>query len=752
MHVRSCEKRKEGEQELEITCRFSRKVFENENNGFCIAIYKAKKEKSSSTAPQFFTAKGICLPVADKPGVDITFNGEWIEDAKYGRQFSVSEYKETVSPTKEGTIAYLCSMVKGIGQKTAEKLYETFGDETLSIIQNEPERLQSVLRPELYERLIEVYKRTAYERELITFLAPYVPINTSRWLLKNLGPNALDKIKNSPFDLCNYHGIGFQKADEIARASGYDLCAQPRISEGILYAIGTVESKGHLFLARNRLAELSCQILQSSEKSERLTQEKVDDVIGVMLARGELYCQHTKQGDYIYKMQTYQAERRVAISVMRLLVRNQHPVVSNIDNYIKYAEKSFDILYSEKQIEAIKKTFQYNLHVITGYPGTGKTTVLKGIIAIQEAIKDKPNIILCSPTGRAARRMEETTGYAASTIHSLLGLKGDEMPDELPALPECDLIIIDEVSMLDIFLADLLLDAIQSGTRVVLVGDPNQLPSVRPGAVLMELIKSRCVPVTHLDAIFRQAAQSNIIVNSKAIRDGTRKIKAGGDFHFIEIKNETEAVNKMKSAYLRALMAGIPLDDIEILTPRRDKTPTSAEEMNKLLQEKVNPPEQDKPEIKIGGRIFRKGDKVMQILNANGVNNGDIGMITQIFGGSEPAVLINFSGDRQVKYTPEQMRVIRLAYAITVHKSQGSEFKVVIFCLMNNQYDGLLRRNLVYTAVTRAKEQLIIIGQCRAFARAIAHPDTERRNTLLAARLRAFTRQYRKQEAERKTA
>ena len=291
-----------------------------------------------------------------------------------------------------------------------------------------------------------------------------------------------------------------------------------------------------------------------------------------MLMSKDLYQQSTKHGGrYIYRMRTYQAEWRVAVSVMRLLVRGKQTAAQSLDEHIEKVEKTLGIKYSEKQIEAISKTFKYNLHVITGYPGTGKTTVLKGIIAIQEAIKKNPNILLCSPTGRAARRMEEATGYPALTIHSLLGLKGDEVPEEMPDIGDCDLLIVDEVSMLDIFLADMLLQAIHSGTRVVLVGDPDQLPSVRAGAVLMELIHSRCVPVTRLDAIFRQAAKSNIIVNSKAIREGKTNIKTGDDFQFIEVTDENEAASKIKSEFFHFLMGGVPLDEVEILTPRREQ-------------------------------------------------------------------------------------------------------------------------------------------------------------------------------------
>jgi exodeoxyribonuclease V alpha subunit len=724
---------------VEITCRFSRKIYENEKNGFCIAVYK----NCGNSA--FFTAKGICLPLTQKAGIDILLKGDFVTDKKYGKQFDVREFAETVRPTKKGITAYLCAMVKGIGQKTADRLYEAFGKQTLSVIEHEPERVRGVLRPEVYERLMETYRCTKSERELITFLAPYVPVNTARWLLKQLGPDALSKIKEAPFDLCNCRGIGFQKADEIARAAGYDLCAEPRIYEGVLFTLKEAQGRGHLFLTRENLSQSAYEILQKSENAESLTLERVNEVICLMVDRGKLYRQPSKAGDLIYLENTYKAERGVAVSVMRLLVRGQNQPVKSIDSFIEQVEKDSGIAYSPAQIDAIKTTFKYNFYVITGYPGTGKTTVLKGIIAVQKAIKKDPVIYLCSPTGRAARRMEEATGCPAQTIHKLLGLNGSELPEEPPILGECDLLIADEVSMLDIFLADILLYAVSAGTRVVLVGDTDQLPSVGPGAVLRELIKSRCVPVTHLDTVFRQAAQSNIILNAQAIRSGSSKLFLGNDVQFIEVESEEKAIEQIKSVYFHTLMLGNSLDDVEILTPRREKVPSSAEEINRLLRDRVNPPGPDKPEIKAGGRAFRKGDKVMQTVNTEFVNNGDIGYITQIFAGKEPSVLIRFSDGRQVKYLPDQMNMIQFAYALTVHKSQGSEFKTVILCLMNNQFDGLLKRNLVYTAITRAKEKLIIVGQKKAYERAVAHPDTQNRNTLLSARLRAFTRQYMKQ-------
>lgn len=724
-------------------CRFFRKIVEKDT-GFGIAVYRMIDSNGMLTK-EYITAYGTPIPMQKKAGVDISLKGEWTDHPKYGKQFRVDSFYEKVRPSKEGITAYLQSLVKGIGKKTAERLYDAFGSGLFDAIENEPERVKPYLKQEVFDVLLETYKRTRVERELILFLQPHgISSGTARALIKKIGSDALEVIKKDPYSLCKLRGIGFKSADGIARASGYDLTAAPRTVQGILFVLKSAQGSGHLYLTRRRLIERTLDLLQGSEHAEGLTGEKIEGVLENMISVGQVYRQPSKAGDLIYSMKAYQAERDVAIAAMRLMVRGPQPHFSKLEDLIHDAEKAFGIVYAQKQLMAIKTAYTYNFSIIAGYPGTGKTTVVNGLVHVQLAIKRDAIIYLCSPTGRAARRLEQATHHSAATIHKMLGLTGESAEEPTNDITDADLIIVDEVSMLDAFLAQILMREIKSGTRVVFVGDPDQLPSVGPGAVLHELIQSRCVPVTYLDTIYRQGKQSRIALNSKLMREGKTGFQTGSDFCMIEVKNAEEATAHIKDIYMRALMAGISLDELEVLTPRRDKHPLSAEQLNFLIRDKVNPASETKKEIQFGKMLFREGDKVMQIENTEEVNNGDLGYITDILTGKEASILIEFEGHRKLAYSVEKLRLIRLAYAMTVHKSQGSEFEVIIFSLMGDLYRDMLKRNLAYTAVTRAKRVLVFIGQRRALERAVKNPDTERRNTALAARIRAYYRQWKK--------
>lgn len=732
-----------------IRCSYVRTKYENKENGYCVAIYRATVTVENAAKGEQFTATGLYLPLEDKPGELVVLDGDW-KDSKYGMQFSVYRCHSEILPTRNGTVAYLVANVKGMGKVTAGKLFDEHGENLFALIEHEPARLQAELRPDVYDSLLDAYRRTKAERDLILLLEPHgVPVGTARGLIKKLGPDALDTVRQEPYSICDLRGVGFLTADEVARAVGYDLASERRIEEGALFTLKENESRGHLFIRRERLVEMTEDLLQNSERSLGLDDTRINDVLEDMVKRGEIIRQRTNNsGDLIYLRRAYTGEREVAQSVLRLLWEKRPKPVTHLAEWIKKAETKLGITYSEQQRKAIETTFQYNLHVITGYPGTGKTTVLRGLLYVQNSLKNNASIHLCSPTGRASRRMTEATGHGAQTIHSLLGLHGDEVPEETPEIGEADLVIVDEFSMVDMYLCNVLLSAIQAGTRVVLVGDPDQLPSVGPGAVLVELIRSRCVPVTKLDAVFRQAEGSNIALNAKTIREGGTKMLEGKDFRFIEVDNSEIATEKIKSMYLRSIMAGVDVDDIEVLTPRRDKHVLSAESINEMIRERINPATPGKTQIQLGKQIWRVGDKVMQTKNENDVSNGDIGYITDILAGEKPHVLVEFPSSRKLDYEPENMRHLQLAYAMTIHKSQGSEFRMVILNLMNNHYRELLKRNLAYTAITRAKEQLVFIGQRSALTRAIKNPDTERRNTLLAVRLRMYWHALQKKNEE----
>ena len=731
-----------------MRCRFVEKKYENPQNGYMVAVYKTLDETIRNGEPiNEFTAYGYYLPSDTHASVEVNLSGGWVKN-QYGFQFEVQSYEEFVEPSEIGITAYLASCVKGIGPKLAQKIYNQFGLETLSVLDHEPERLLEIpgITITKCEEMINSYKASQKVRSLITFLAPHdISPARARSIYAKLGARALEIVKNEPFTLCRLSGIGFKTADDIARAVGFDPCSYTRLFEGIKYVIREAQAQGHLYLQWENLVEKSLNLLKNCEEADVLDQSHIDRTIDQMIQNGHLHCEKTnKFGDLLYSKQAYQAEKETAIAVARLLSGdNDLWLIDEPEVEINKTEKRLGILYSGEQKRALITAYQNPLSIITGHPGTGKTTVLRGIIDIM--VRNRPNakIMLCSPTGRAARRMAEATGYDASTIHSAL-----ELPDnngylnyEKKHLASFDLLIVDEVSMLDIFLADVLLSSVQTGTKVVLVGDPAQLPSVGPGAVLAELIRCQKVPATVLDTIFRQARTSRIILNSANIRSGVKKIDFGEDFQYIKAEDDRAAAEKIEMEYLKVLMSGVNLDDVEILTPRKDTVATSSDELNKMLRDKVNPPDDKKREINASGRVFREGDKVMQLKNRSGkgINNGDIGYIEAIFGGDDPRAMINFGAGKRIEYRPVDFQHIKWAYSMTVHKSQGNEYEVIILCLMKSHYGGgLLKRNLAYTGITRARSKLILVGQVQALYMAIDNPDTDRRNTLLADRIRSY--------------
>lgn len=429
-----------------LTCRFQKKITEKEN-GFCVAVYRIIGDKGVLTR-EYVTASGTPLPLIQKPGTDIYLKGEWTDNPKYGRQFKVSAYAEKIRPTKEAAVAYLSALVKGLGKKTAEKLFDAFGAKLFDVIENDQRQLLPYLREDLCEKLADAYRRTKAERDLIAFLQPHgISSGVARQLIRKVGSDALALITQDPYRLCKIRGIGFKSADDIARAAGYDLTAAPRITQGILYVLHMAQGGGHLYLTRARLIERTLNLLNESEHAGGLTGEKIDTVLEQLVLEGRVYRQPSKAGDLIYAMKAYQAERDVAVHTMRLMLRGKQPHVENLFNIIKDAEKKFGIQYAEKQLSAITAAYTYNFSVIAGYPGTGKTTVVNGLVYVQLAIKKDSVIYLCSPTGRAARRLEQATHYPAATIHKTLGLTGESPEEPTNDITDAALIIVDEVSM-----------------------------------------------------------------------------------------------------------------------------------------------------------------------------------------------------------------------------------------------------------------------------------------------------------------
>lgn len=661
-----------------------------------------------------------------RKGQKMNLHGDWVVHKKYGRQFKViqTEIPENVTSSD---IEIFLQNIKGIGPKRAKKIADTFGRDAIRIIEKEPIRLKEIGIPE--NTIKEIYKEIIDNKEFnkvkLSLLPLGLSLNTIKKAYDKYKENTLKMIKENPYKVAeDVSGIGFIKADEIAKKVGIEHDNIYRIQSGLKYCLYQAGIQGHLYLPITTLCNTASKLLGISymkvfEQAQYLNHIKdvYDDNGNVYLAFN--YAEETFIADKILKM--------LNVSVKE---------VKNIDKLIQEVEFKNNIKYADKQIEAIKKSLNSNVSVITGGPGTGKTTIVKALLYILKA--NKYDVAIASPTGKAAKRLEETTGKEAKTIHRLLECKFDEKMKHVTFSRneqnpiDADAVIIDETSMIDNDLMFHLLKALRDNTKLILVGDVDQLPSVGAGNILKDIIESGKVPVTKLDVIFRQKEMSSIITNSKLINEGKMPEFNNKDFIFYDLISPQQIVQE----FIKELKSGKTLDDVQILTPMK-KTDIGTLELNRLVQEAINPARPDKEEIKYGEKLFRVGDKVMQTSNnyEKEIFNGDTGYIKRAYVDDDGVrrVVVDFDG-RDIELIEEELKDIMLAYAITVHKSQGSEYDTVIMPITTSHYI-MLKRNLIYTGVTRAKKVVKIFGDKKAVSIAVRTIDSSKRYTGLKERL-----------------
>ena len=719
-----------------MLCQFERLIYPQnvssiDAGSFMIAVYRPCENIRDSAGNMVTQVKavGYCLPIADNLRYEL--QGHWSKNPKHGVQFEVENYDEVITPTKEGIIAYLSSgQIKGIGPKMAEKIYDAFGLTALDVLDKEPERLLAIsgISAAKLKKICDSYLANRGARDVVAFLTPHgITPNRAVKLYKEYGDRAMDIVKNHPYQLCEIAGIGFKTADRIAMSMGFDQLSVERVDEGILYALTDAEGKGHLCMEKHAFIKACLKVLDTPQ----LTENMVANRAARLVYSGKLV---SYQGN-VYRSKTAYAESNLAELLSRQLRSARSHSYGDLDAALDAEELRMKVKFAPEQREAVKMALTQGVSVITGGPGTGKSMILRAILDIYRRQNPGKEICLCAPTGRAARRMEQATGLAASTVHKALGLLAGEDGDYgEPQALDADIILVDEVSMMDIYLAGRLLEAVKSRAQVVLIGDSDQLPSVGPGAVLSEMIASERIPVVRLDKVFRQNDGSRIAVNAKLIRHGNLSLEYGNDFRFVDSANLSDSASRIAELYMQEV-ARYGVDNVAMLSPYRQKTETGVNALNEMLRELVNPPDEGKPEVVCGKRKFRVGDKVMQVKNFEDVSNGDIGYIRNIFKfGDETTVCVDFGDGRNMEYDSSELDMLDLGYASTIHKAQGAEYQSVIINLQCAHHI-MLTRPLIYTAITRGKDRVIIVGERRALCISIKKTDIEKRGTCLAHRL-----------------
>ncbi len=701
-------------------------TFQNEENGYTVA--RLQVEGATAYNDRLATIVGEMLSI--NPGETVVLEGEWTTHKQYGAQFKIESYQTVYPSTVEGMRRYLGSgLIKGIGPVTAKRIVNHFGKEALDVIENNPERLVDVegLGAKRAKWIIDAWEDQREIHNVMLFLQSHeVGTGYAVKIWKRYGHEAVELIKENPYRLSvDVWGIGFLTADRIAQKMGIPAHSDRRIQAGLLHVLNEAADKeGHVFLPEDALIESCAEALD-------VPVDAIAPCLAQLLSEESIVANDER----VYLPRLYYAEQGAATRCYQLS-QVQRIELGNIPAEIKVIEQRDGVTFAPRQKLALGKALSHNLLVLTGGPGTGKTTTIKGLIALLEARKKK--IALAAPTGRAAKRMSEATGHEAKTIHRLLKFSPSEMTFEknFENPLEIEALIVDEISMVDTFLMNSLLRAVPISASVVLVGDVDQLPSVGAGNVLKDVIASGIVEVVELNEIFRQAQTSRIITNAHAINRGEMPYLQNdrdADFFFIEVSEPDRVVETICGLCAARLPRTYRLDsieDIQVLVPMY-RGETGANNLNRVLQDELNPKGQ---EMTRGGIRFRVGDKVMQVRNNydRDVFNGDIGHIQGI---EDDILRVRFQ-DRVIEYEFSELDELVLAYAMSVHKSQGAEFRAVVMPLTTQHY-MMLQRNLLYTAITRARELVVLVGTKQALGMAVRNNRVAERHTTLSQRIRA---------------
>lgn len=738
-------------------------IFRNEDNGYTVMVLKGMEEEQELTCVGTFPAI--------TQGAAIEASGNYTTHPVYGKQFQIASYVEKMPEDALAMERYLGSgAIKGIGAALAARIVRRFGDDTMRIVEEEPERLAEIkgISEKKAMEIAEQMTEKADMRRAMIFLQKYgISLNLGAKIYQKYGQTVYGVLQENPYRLAeDISGVGFRIADEIASRIGIHTDSDYRIRSGMLYTLLQASGEGHIYLPKEELFSRASGLLgvDPSYMEKHLMDMVVDR---------KLILKETEDGAVVYPTRYYYLELNSArmLCELNILCPEDEEMMEKRINRI---EKETGTRLDEMQKQAVAAAASHGLFILTGGPGTGKTTTINVIIRYFE--EEGAELRLAAPTGRAAKRMTEATGYEAQTIHRLLELNG--MPEEEQEGRvvhfdrnsenplEADVIIIDEMSMVDIALMHSLLLAVTAGTRLILVGDENQLPSVGPGNVLRDIIRSGCFPVVELKKIFRQASESDIVVNAHKINRGEQVTinNKSRDFFFLK-RYDADIIIRVVIALIQEKLpryVDAKPYEIQVLTPMR-KGLLGVERLNQILQRYLNPPDEKKKEKEIGQRLFREGDKVMQVKNnyqleweilgrykipvdkGVGVFNGDTGIMTEINEFAETAT-VEFEDGRQAEYSFKQLEELELAYAVTIHKSQGSEYPAVILPILSGPR-MLMNRNLLYTAVTRARKCVTVVGSETTFAEMIRNEKQQQRYSSLDRRIRELDESEQKESA-----
>jgi len=721
-------------------------VFKSEDTGYVVCKIRGENNLISAVGTVPFM----------KEGQNVKLTGYWTVHKQFGNQFNIQDYEELLPNSLDGIERYLSAgIIHGIGPVTAKKIIEKFGVETLDIMENHIERLMDIegIGEKKFQIIYESYIEQQGLKDIILYFHKHgVTNNQCVKIYKKFGPNARQIVSNNPYILCDeISGIGFKTADRIAMSIGVESKSEFRIQSGIKYVMNQFCAAGNTFMPKNNIKE-------ECEKILLISKELVEKNIYDMAAEQKIIVEKVNDVEVGFLLQYYYCELGVTSKIITLGLQEIQTINSDVDFEIDIFEKDQKIQFAPSQREAIIGAFNNGIEIITGGPGTGKTTIIKAIIHIYE--NNGMKVILGAPTGRAAKRMTESTGREAKTIHRLLEMGVSEDDESVFEKGEsspldCDVIIVDEASMIDIILMQNLLKAINLGTRLIIVGDVDQLPSVGPGNVLKDLIESEYIKVVRLKEIFRQGVESLIVVNAHRINNGQMPLlnQKDKDFFFISEENQDKILNTiidlMNTRLPKFNKSWETLKDMQVLTPMR-KGILGVNNLNIRLQQVFNSPSKDKKEKTSRDILFREGDKVMQTKNnytlkwvrVNGIGenegigvfNGDLGFIESI-DEEKKSFKIIFDDERKVIYDFNFLDELDLAYATTIHKSQGSEFKVVIIpVFMGSPF--LMNRNLLYTGITRAKQLVVVVGFQKALMYMINNMNSGERYSGLKQRIK----------------